>query len=225
MKSKILKKCRIITTICFMVVLIALFSANVSASYQSGTNNGYFWALWTDDQGGYVNYSNGSGGNYSVSWNYNGNFTCGKGWGSGSSNRVIGYNCGYYSCNGGGVLAYYGWSRNSLMEYYVNEKWGSGRPAGGTRLGSVNSDGGSYDIYTSMRYNAPSIDGNQTFRQIYSTRTSQNSAGSNHTITFANHYNAWRSVGYGLGSDLSPAAILLTEAYGGSNGYVNTTVW
>ena len=111
------------------------------------------------------------------------------------------------------------------MEYYVNERWGSGRPDGGTRRGSVSSDGGTYDIYSNTRYNAPSIDGTQTFTQIYSTRTSEAPTGSNRTITFANHYNAWRNVGYGLGSDLSPAAILLTEGYGGSNGYVNATVW
>ena len=36
MKSKILKKCRIITTICYGCVN-SFISANVSASYQSGT--------------------------------------------------------------------------------------------------------------------------------------------------------------------------------------------
>jgi len=126
--------------------------------------------------------------------------------------------------NSGGVFGYYGWSRNPLMEYYVNERWGRSRPTG-TRVGSVSSDGGNYDIYTAWRSNAPSIDGTQSFRQIFSTRTSQNSTGSNHTITFANHANAWRNCGYGLGSDMSPAAILLTESYSGGNGYVNATVW
>jgi endo-1,4-beta-xylanase len=58
--------------------------------YSSGTHDGFFWFLWTDDRGGSVNYSNGSGGNYSVSWNYSGNFTCGKGWSYGDYSRVIG---------------------------------------------------------------------------------------------------------------------------------------
>jgi hypothetical protein len=194
------------------------------SGYSSGTHDGYFWSLWTDDRGGWVDYQNGSGGNYSVSWDYDGNFTCGKGWSSGSTNRVVGYNIGAHTHNSGGVFGYYGWSRNPLMEYYVNERWGRNRPTG-TRVGSVSSDGGSYDIYTAWRSNAPSIDGTQSFRQIFSTRTSQNSTGSNHTITFANHANAWRNSGYGLGSDMSPAAILLTEAYGGGSGYVNATVW
>jgi endo-1,4-beta-xylanase len=224
MKGQIFKRLHIIVIFCVVAVVITLFSININAGYESGTDDGYFWQLWTDDASGTVDYNNGSDGNYSVSWDYTGNFTCGKGWSSGSTSRVIGYNCGYYSCNGGGVLAYYGWSRSPLMEYYVNEKWGSNRPTG-TYLGSVSSDGGSYDIYMNKRTNAPSIDGNQTFTQIFSTRSSQNSTGSNNTITFSNHCNAWSNVGYSLGSDLSPYAILLTEAYGGSNGYVNATVW
>src|SRR5690606_19014043 len=80
-------------------------------SYQSGTHDGYLWSLWTDDQAGWVDYQNGSGGNYSVSWNYQGNFTCRKGWSNGGSNRVVGYNIGVHDHNGGGVFGYYGWTR------------------------------------------------------------------------------------------------------------------
>ena len=124
-----------------MKILISLFilaffiTHDAMCSYESGTHDGYFWSLWTDDQSGWVDYNNGSGGNYSVAWDYDGNFTCGKGWSSGSSTRIIGYNCGVHNHNGGGVFGYYGWSRNPLMEYYVNERWGSNRPSGGTHLG------------------------------------------------------------------------------------------
>jgi endo-1,4-beta-xylanase len=201
--------------------------ANQLKTYQSGTNNGYFWSLWkSDGMSGYVTYTNGSGGNYSVAWNMNGNFTCGKGWSSGSKTRKLGYNCGAFTLNGGGgSMAYYGWCRNPLMEYYVNEIWGASRPTNGGSLRTISSDGGSYNVYTAWRSNAPSIDGTKSFRQIYSTRTSKNSTGQNHAITFANHANAWSASGYGLGSDMSPAAILLTEAWGQSNGYCNVTVW
>lgn len=221
----------------FMLVVAAFNSCSKSEieeaapevklkSYSSGHNGGYFWALWTDDRSGWVDYQNGSGGNYSVSWDYTGNFTCGKGWDQGSTTRVIGYNVGVYNqSGGGGTIAYYGWTRNPLIEYYVNEMWGNGRPDGGTHIGTVSSDGGTYDIYTAMRYEKPSIDGTRTFRQVYSTRRGKNSIGASHEITFANHANAWRRCGYGLGSDLSPTAILLTEAYGGSRGNVNATVW
>lgn len=197
-------------------------------TYDSGTNNGYFWTLWKSDGAtGTCNYVNGSGGNYSISFSgFNGNFTCGKGWSTGSRTRTVNYNCGAFTLNGGGSFAYYGWTRSPLIEYYVNEKWGSNRPASSERRGSVNSDGGTYDIYTAMRYNAPSIDGTQTFRQVFSTRTAQSPTGQNKSITFANHVNAWANVGLGIGSDISPSAILLTESYGtNTSGYVNATVW
>lgn len=205
----------------------AMATQGILKSYSSGTNNGYFWSLWkSDDLSGTVNYANGSGGNYSVSWNMSGNFTCGKGWSAGSKTRKIGYNCGVFTHNGGGgSFAYYGWSRNPLMEYYVNEKWGAHRPADGSILRTFTTDGATYNVYTAWRANAPSIDGTKSFRQIYSTRTSQAPTGKNMTITFANHVSAWSASGYSLGSDMSPAAILLTEAWGTSNGSVNATVW
>jgi endo-1,4-beta-xylanase len=194
--------------------------------FSSGTHNGFYWQLWTDDRAGTINYQNGSDGNYTVSWNYQGNFTCGKGWSTGSLTRVIGYNIGVHNHTGGGSIGYYGWTKNPMIEYYVNERWGNRRPTDGTRLGSLTSDGGTYDIYTAIRTNAPSIEGTQTFRQVYSTRTSNAPTGQNRQITFSNHVNAWRSVGYPLGSDLSPYAIMLTEAYGGnSQGNANVTVW
>lgn len=194
-------------------------------SYQSGTHDGFFWSLWTDDQSGYVNYQNGPKGNYSVSWDYKGNFTCGKGWSYGKPTRKLGYNCGVFSMSGGGTFGYYGWTKNPLIEYYVNEKWGSTRPTGEYK-GTFTTDGAQYDIYTAMRYNAPSIIGTATFRQIFSTRKTQAPTGQNMTISFGNHCNAWNKVGLTQGTDWSPAAILLTEGYGGNaKGSVNTTVW
>ena len=195
-------------------------------SFQSGTHDGFYWQLWRDTQSGTITYTNGPGGNYSVRWsNFPGNFTAGKGWATGSANRRVGYNIGVHTHNGGGVIAFYGWTRSPLIEYYVNERWGTVRPTG-TRRGSVTTDGGTYDIFTATRTNAPSIDGTQTFQQVFSTRTSMAPVRQNRTITFANHVNAWRNAGLNLGTSWS-YAIMLTEAYGSSNnsGHVNLTVW
>lgn len=62
------------------------FSELVSRQTQSGegTHNGYFYSFWTDGQG-QVNYQNGAGGSYSVTWSGNGNWVGGKGWNPGSA--------------------------------------------------------------------------------------------------------------------------------------------
>lgn len=195
-------------------------------SFQSSTHNGYYWQLWkSDGLSGSIDYKNGAGGNYSVSWNCSGNYTCGKGWSTGTNNRVIGYNCGSYSHNGGGgSFAVYGWTKNPLIEYYVQEKWPGSRPTSGINMGSITTDGATYDLRRDQRVNAPSIDGTKTFWQLKSTRRSQASTGKSNTVTFANHANGWANGGMSLGSNHS-YQILLQEAWGTSNGYVNATVW
>lgn len=180
-----------------------------------------YWQNWSDG-GGSVQATNGSGGNYSVSWSNCGNFVVGKGWTYGSPNRVINYNAGAFSPSGNGYISLYGWTRNSLIEYYVVDNWGSYRPTGQYK-GTVNSDGGTYDIYTATRYNAPSIDGNTTFTQFWSVRQSKRSIGTNNAITFSNHANAWRSKGMNLGSNWA-YQMIATEGYQ-SSGYANVTVW
>ncbi len=180
-----------------------------------------YWQNWTDG-GGKVNVTNGSGGNFSVNWTNCGNFVVGKGWNYGTANRVCNYNAGVFSPSGNGYLSFYGWTRNSLIEYYIVDTWGTYRPTG-TYKGTVTSDGGTYDIYTTQRYNAPSIDGTQSFTQFWSVRQSKRPTGQNVQINFANHVNAWRSKGMNLGSSWSYQA-LCVEGYQ-SSGNANVTVW
>ena len=189
--------------------------AQTFSNNQTGTNNGFYYSLWSNGQGS-VSMTLGSAGNYSTNWSNIGDFTSGKGWNPGSA-RNIGYNAGVYQNSGGGSLAVYGWSTNPLVEYYVAESWNG--LTQGTNMGTYTSDGSTYTIWKHQQVNQPSIQGTATFWQYISVRNSQRTSG---TVTMQNHINAWASHGMNLGS--MNMQIMLTEGWNGS-GQSNVTVW
>ena len=212
-----MKKCltfvmSILFSICMLFTTTA-FGATTITTNQTGTD-GLFYSFWTNGSGSASMTLNG-GGSYSVNWSNIGDFTCGKGWSTGSGHTIT-YS-GSYSNSGGGACGIYGWTTNPLIEYYICDSW-NGVTYNATRVGSVTSDGSTYTIYKHQQVNQPSIQGTSTFWQYISVRDNQRVGG---TITIQNHFDAWRNAGLNLGS--MNYQILLVEGWNGS-GSANITV-
>jgi endo-1,4-beta-xylanase len=207
-----------------LAALVVAGCAGITANAQTvngngtGTNSGYYYSLYSSGGSATMTFPEASKypGNYAITWSSVNDVVGGKGWQTGSA-QTIGYNVG--EATGYNNISIYGWTTSPLVEYYICE---FGSVANGTNKGSVSSDGHTYTTYEHQQVNQPSIQGTATFEQ-YLDNWGGASIGSNGTVTTANHFNHWRSLGMNMGA--FNYQILGTEAYSGRSGSVNATVW
>lgn len=154
---------------------------------------GYTYEYWKDQGTGTLTLTPEG---FNVDWGNINNLLGRKGRRPGTENLIVNYEANYQP-NGNSYLCVYGWTRNPLVEYYIVDSWGDWRPPGGEgHVGTVTSDGGTYDIYRVSRSGA-NIDGNGSFSQYWSVRTQKKTSG---IITVGTHFNAWKNSGMPMGS-------------------------
>lgn len=202
---------------------VTIEAATTIYNNQTGTQDGYNYELWKDY--GTTSMTLNGGGTFSCQWSNIGNalFRKGKKFDATKTysqlgNITIDYGCNYQP-NGNSYLCVYGWSKSPLVEFYIVDSWGTWRPPGGTSKGQIYVDGGTYDVYETTRVNQPSIEGNTTFKQYWSVRTSKRTSG---TISVTEHFKAWANKGMSLGKIYEAA--LNIEGYqssGSANVYKN----
>ena len=215
MKLMTISKGVVSTLTCVAALYGTAINAQTLTSNSTGTNNGFYYTFWKDS--GDASMGLQAAGRYTSQWtNSTNNWVGGKGWNPGNSSRVVSYSGNYAVDNSqNSYLAFYGWTRSPLIEYYVIESYGSYNPSscsGGTDYGSFQSDGATYNVRRCLRTQQPSIDGTQTFYQYFSVRSPKKGFGNiSGTITFANHANFWGSKGLALGNH--DYQVLATEGY------------
>ncbi len=182
--------------------LAALFGGSEKTVTDStiGEIDGYGYELWKDS--GDTEMVLKGGGKFSCKWENINNalFRIGKKFDCTKTYTELGNIsldfAADYQPDGNSYLCLYGWTREPLVEYYIVESWGSWRPPGGEPLAEIEVDGGTYDVYRTLRVNQPSIDGNTTFEQYWSVRREKRTEG---TVNAAAHFMCWEALGMNLG--------------------------
>lgn len=212
--------------LCFQLIMptCVVNAAQVLYNNATGNQDGYDYELWKDY--GTTSMTLNGGGKFSCNWSNIGNALFRKGIKFDATktydqigNISVNYGCNYQP-SGNSYLCVYGWSKSPLVEYYIVESWGTWRPPGANSKGTITVDGGTYDVYETTRVNQPSIEGNTTFKQYWSVRTSKKTSG---TISVTEHFKAWARMGMPLGK-ITEAA-LNVEGYqssGSADVYTNT---
>jgi hypothetical protein len=196
-----------------------------SSNASGNVGSGYSYTIWSSGSGGCVT-PYGVGAAFKATWNSSGDFLARVGLALGSSKTYdqLGALTADFAetktgtAGGYSYVGIYGWSVSPLVEYYIIDDWYGSRPNPGTKVGTVDLDGGSYDILTHTQTNQPAITGgNATFPQFWSLRKTARQCGH---ISITEHFKAWTKAGMVLGK-MEEAKVLVEV--GGGTGSIDFT--
>jgi len=116
-------------------------------------------------------------------------------------------------------LCVYGWTEDPLIEFYVVESYGNYKPPGGVGFkGTIEVDGGTYEVYEDTRVDQPSIQGTKTFKQYFSVRTEKRTEG---TITVSDHFKAWEALGLDMTGNIYEVTMCIEGYKGAGNAKIS----
>jgi len=221
MKIKIRKICAALLT-ALLISLISPVSLTAAASEPvtiTVTQNtiskfdGFDYEYWIQNKGENASMTLTGNGKFDCSWEgvFNVLFRMGKKLGSTKNYNEYGEitldYAAEHNITSGDVsyLCVYGWTENPLVEFYIIENRGSYKPPGGTGFkGTVEIDGGKYEIFESTRTEQPSIQGTKTFQQYWSVRVSNRTEG---IISVSEHFKAWEECGMDMSGAIYEIAL------------------
>ena len=194
----------------------------------NGNVSGQDWFLWYDGGSGCMTAYDNLSGAFTAQWNNPGDFLARIGHWFDETQTFeelgeIGADLSFSkqgSAGGFSFVGIYGWSTSPLVEYYiVEDSYGNGpaQPFGGQLRGNFTVDGAQYNVYSTTRTNAPSINGTADFPQFFSVRQNPRQCGH---VSISEHFRQWQRMGMTMG--MAKEAKILVEA-GGGNGSITFT--
>lgn len=194
----------------------------------NGNVSGQDWFLWYDGGSGCMTAYDNLSGAFTAQWNNPSDFLARIGHWFDETQTFedlgeIGADMAFSkqgSAGGFSFVGIYGWSTSPLVEYYiVEDSFGNGpaQPFGGQLRGNFTVDGAQYNVYSTTRTNAPSINGTADFQQFFSVRQNPRQCGH---VSISEHFRQWQRMGMTMG--MAKEAKILVEA-GGGNGSVTFT--
>ncbi|MBP0971995.1 MAG: endo-1,4-beta-xylanase [Oscillospiraceae bacterium] len=125
---------------------------------------------------------------------------------------------------GNAFFGAHGWMKDTLTEFFVVEGWGTWRPPGSANTTkTITVNGSQYGLCKTLRVNQPSIEGVQTYPQLWSVRMEsafrrETKSSIRGTIDMQEHLRAWSSCGYITGTEKMESCGLYLDTFGGLSG-------